>query len=158
MMKFCGVLGESLTPANAKLTIRLLFPLVSFSREVPMRHVTAGFLTIGLLVGFSATVVAQDADEPEAKYSIKDVMKQAHGAKLLNKVVAGDASKEEKDKLLDLYLSMLENKPPKGEQQEWIMTSGRLMWAAAAVAVGREGAEGMLKEASNCKACHSAHK
>jgi hypothetical protein len=85
-------------------------------------------------------------------------MKQAHSAKLLNKVVDGEASKQEKDQLLDLYLSMLENKPDKGEQQSWIMKSGRLMWAAAAVAVGREGAEGMLKEASNCKACHSIHK
>ena len=77
-------------------------------------------------------------------------MKQAHGEKLLNKVVDGNASKEEKDKLLDLYLCMLVNKPTKGEQQSWIMKSGRLMWAAAAVAVGREGAEAFLKEASNC--------
>ena len=123
-----------------------------------MQRVTGAFLALGLLVASTAFLFAQDSDEPKAKYTIKQVMKQAHSQKLLNKVVDGKASKEEKDKLLDLYLSMLENKPNKGEQQSWIMKSGRLMWGAAAVAVGREGAEGFLKEASNCKACHSVHK
>jgi hypothetical protein len=123
-----------------------------------MQRVTGTFLTLGLLVGGTAILFAQDSDEPKAKYTIKEVMKQAHGEKLLNKVVDGKASKGEKDKLLDLYLSMLENKPRKGEEQSWIMKSGRLMWAAAAVAVGRDEAEAFLKEASDCKACHSVHK
>lgn len=123
-----------------------------------MRHITLAALALGLLIGSTAILAAQDSDKPKAKYTVKEVMKKAHGEKLLNKVVDGKASKEEKDKLLDLYLSLLENQPPKGDQQDWIMKSGTLMWAAAAVAVGREGAEGMLKEASNCKACHSVHK
>jgi hypothetical protein len=85
-------------------------------------------------------------------------MKQAHGAKLLNKVVEGSATKEEKDQLLDLYISMLENEPTKGEMRDWVRQSGLLVLAAARVAVGCEGAVEQLKTASNCKACHDAHK
>ena len=108
---------------------------------------------VGMLRG------AQDDDgQKKPKHTIKEVMKQAHGKKLLNKVVGGSATKAEKDQLLDLYISILDNKPGKGEQQEWIMKSGRLTVAAARVAVGREGAEEELKEASNCKGCHAVFK
>ena len=77
---------------------------------------------------------------------------------LLNKVADGKASKEEKDKLLDLYISLVDNKPSKGETGAWIMAAGRLTVAAARVSVGREGAEAELKTASNCKACHQVFK
>ncbi len=104
-------------------------------------------------------VVGQESKQgPPAKHTIKEVMKQAHGEKLLNKVVDGSASKEEKDQLLDLYISLIDNKPPKGESGEWMMNSGRLILAAARVSVGRDGAVDELKAASNCKACHDVHK
>jgi hypothetical protein len=110
-----------------------------------------------LAIGMGAWVMAQDpAAKP--KHTIKEVMKEAHGQKLLNKVLDGAASKEEKDKLLDLYLSMLENQPSRGDQSGWIMRSGGLIVSTARVAVGREGALDELKTASNCKACHDAHK
>jgi hypothetical protein len=112
-----------------------------------------------LAVGVGSWLKAQESsDTKKPKYTISEVMKEAHGKKLLNKVVGGSASKEEKDKLLDLYISMVENRPGKGEQQAWLMKSGRLIVAAAAVAVGREGAETELKAASNCKSCHDVYK
>ena len=104
-------------------------------------------------------VMGQESKQgPPPKHTIKEVMKQAHGAKLLNKVVDGSASKEEKDQLLDLYISLIDNKPPKGEENQWIMNSGRAILAVARVVVGREGATEELKAATNCKACHDAHK
>ena len=88
-------------------------------------------------------VVGQESKQgPPAKHTIKEVMKKAHGEKLLNKVVDGSASKEEKDQLLDLYISLIDNKPPKGEPDKWMMNSGRLILAAARVSVGRDGAVG----------------
>jgi hypothetical protein len=119
------------------------------------------FPTVALFLGIvvASWVVAQESgDKAAPKHTIKEVMKQAHGSKLLNKVVEGNASKEEKDQLLDIYISMLDNDPPKGEKGAWVMSSGRLVVAAARVAVGRDGATDELKTAANCKACHEAHK
>ena len=76
----------------------------------------------------------------------------------LKKVLGGEASQEDKTKLLDLYISMLEGKPKKGDEGSWQRLSGAAALAAAKVAVGREGALDELKKASNCKACHSVHK
>ncbi|MCU0961753.1 MAG: hypothetical protein MUF48_16790 [Pirellulaceae bacterium] len=123
-----------------------------------MRRVLLPILALFLGMGVVSLLMGQDFVQETPKHTIKDVMKQAHGAKLLNKVVDGSASKEEKDQLLDLYISMIENKPPKGDSDEWLMKSGRLILASAKVAVGREKATDELKAASNCKACHDAHK
>ncbi len=103
-------------------------------------------------------VVLADHHEGKPKHTTKEVMKQAHKDGLLKKVVAGEASQEEKLLLLDLYVSLIENEPPKGSMDSWQALAGRSALAAAKVAVGREGATVELKEATNCKACHEVHK
>lgn len=124
-----------------------------------MRHVLLPIAALCLGVMVVPWLTGQESKPgPAPKHTISEVMKQAHGAKLLNKALDGQASKEEKDQLLDLYISMIDNKPPKGEPDQWTMKSGRAIVAAARVAVGREGAEAELKAATNCKACHDAHK
>lgn len=118
-------------------------------------------LALGALAAVVAGRLAQGDEkdaEPKPKHTIKEVMKLAHKDGLLKKVTDGGASKEDKDKLLDVYISMIENKPPKGELQAWQMKSGMAILAAAKVAVGREGAEAELKKATDCKGCHTDHK
>ena len=62
-------------------------------------------------------------DGPEN--SISDVMKAANTKKgLFPKVKAGTATDEEKLELLDLYIDMFENEPPKGDQGEWMQQAG----------------------------------
>ena len=124
-----------------------------------MRQVTFVFGALCLGFGIAAIVSAGgDDEEKKAKHTIKQVMKEAHKDKLLNKVVEGDASKEEKDNLLDLYISLLENKPKKGDEDSWHIKAGTLVVAAAKVSVGRDGAEMELKKAADCGACHKMHK
>ena len=98
------------------------------------------------------------AAEDGPKHTIAEVMKNAHKDKLLNKVLDGEATQEEKLALLDNYISLIEAAPPKGEMASWQELTGKLALAAGKVAVGREGAAEELKAASNCKACHDAHK
>ena len=124
-----------------------------------MRRVLLSTVALCLGIGVGPWLVGQESQQgPPPKHTIKEVMKQAHGAKLINKVLDGKASKEEKDQLLDLYISLIDNKPPKGEPDKWMVNSGRAILAAARVAVGREGALEELKTATNCKACHDTHK
>ena len=123
-----------------------------------MKKALLMMLAAGLVVGLAGFGTAADDKAPKAKYTVKQIMKQAHGKGLLKKVVSGKASDKDKLKLLDLYISLLENKPKKGSAASWAKLSGSLVYATARVAAGRDGSIGMLKKASSCGGCHKAHK
>jgi hypothetical protein len=60
--------------------------------------------SVGLLLSLGAFVglnFAEAADQP--KYTIKEVMKEAHKNGLYKKVAEGNAEKAEKEKLVALY-------------------------------------------------------
>lgn len=123
------------------------------------------FVSVGLALcvclGLTATLsVADDKDEEKKpKHTIKEVMKEQKKGGLLPKVISGEASDEEKKQLLDMYISMLEAKPPKGDMNSWQKLAGASALAAAKVVVGREGAIDELKKSGGaCAACHKAHK
>jgi hypothetical protein len=109
-------------------------------------------------------VYAQNPDKPTPKHAIKEVMQGAHmppeggGKSLRERVIAGDASDEEKTQLLDLYISLLENDPPRGDAEAFHKKAGAVALAAARIVVGREGAGQELARATNCAACHRDHK
>jgi hypothetical protein len=126
------------------------------------------YLTIGFLlaaVGVVHTFVQAGQDTPQAKpkHAIKEVMQGAHVApqgeqSLLLRVAAGNASPEEQQQLLDLYISLAENEPPRGELAAFQAKTRPIIIAAAKVVVGREGAGAELRKAVNCAACHREHK
>lgn len=123
------------------------------------KRLTALSICLAVVAGATLAPFARaDEEEAKPKHTIKDVMKEAMKGGLLKKVTGGDASAEEKNQLLDLFISMVENKPPKGEMESWHNLAGASALAAAKVVVGREGAVEELKAATNCKACHSEHK
>jgi uncharacterized protein YfiM (DUF2279 family) len=114
-------------------------------------------------IGMGAIAFAQDdakeADAKKPKYAIKDVMEKAMKGNSLNKkVLSGSASQEEKLELLDMFISLVENKPPKGDEASWQKFAGSAALAAAKVAVGREDGLAELKTATNCAKCHKEHK
>jgi hypothetical protein len=118
-----------------------------------------GYLIVGCIaLGIARTVVSQDAAAKKPKYTIKEVMKKAHVEKLRDKILDGSATHEQQHELLDLYISLLENEPPRGDAESWHNKAGQVVLAAAKVVVGREGAADELKAAVNCQACHAAHK
>ena len=114
-----------------------------------------------LLIAIQPSGMAQDKKDEEKtkpKHTIKEVMKKAHKDKLLNKVLDGSATDKQKIELMDLYVSMAEGKPPKGDKESWVKLAHGSVFAAAKVVAGREGAVAELKKATNCGACHKAHK
>jgi hypothetical protein len=101
------------------------------------------------------------AQETKAKHTIKEVMQAAHGregARLRQKVIDGQATAEEKVQLMDMYLSLAENAPPRGSAEDWHTKTDALLVAAVKVVAGREDGVAALRTASNCMACHSAHR
>jgi hypothetical protein len=106
----------------------------------------------------TALALSPITNNADPKHTVKQVMGEAHKSKLVNKVQEGQATKEEKEKLLGLYVSLYENKPPKGDQASWNEKTGALVVAGAKVVLGLDGATESLKSAANCGACHKAHK
>jgi hypothetical protein len=118
-----------------------------------MRKLVVAGLVLAL--GWVAMSVAQDA---KPKYTIKEVMKNAHKSKLNEKVAKGMAKEEEVKALIEYYEALAANKPPKGDEAAWKEKTAALLAAAKDVAAGKEGAGAALMKAYNCMACHSAHK
>ena len=117
------------------------------------------FAGVGLALLAGALAAPQPIDEGnKPPHTIKEVMKVALKGDLVKKVVAGDASDDEKKNLLDLLVSLADNEPTKGDMQSWNALTSKAVMAAAKVVVGREGASDELKAATNCKACHDVHK
>jgi len=111
-----------------------------------MKHLFVGVVAL-LSLAFLLNANAQ-----ESKYTNKEVMQKAMKGGLLNKVAGGNASDAEKQQLVDLFTSLHQNKPKKGDAENWKKMTDAL------VAAAKSGDGKALKTAANCKACHSEHK
>ena len=120
-------------------------------------RIVVGLVTVFGLTGLLGMAFAEEGEASAPPHTIKEVMKLAHKDGLLKKVLADDATQEEKLKLLDLYVSMYEGKPSKGETESWHRYAGASVLAAAKVAAGRDALP-ELKKATACAGCHKAHK
>ncbi len=119
--------------------------------------------TVLLLAAFAAGVSALraqtgDAAKGEEKKSIKEVMKLAHKDGLLKKITDGTAEPADKKELLALYVDMWDAEPPKGSPESWQKLTGGAIVAAAKVVLDQDGSVALLKERTNCAACHKEHK
>jgi hypothetical protein len=109
-------------------------------------------LAFGVL-GLGAYQAKEEKEKP--KYSIKEVMELAHSDDgLREKVIEGTANKGDKEKLLEAYVALSHNKPPKGDAGEWKKMTQACIMAARDSLAGKEGAVAELKKATNCKECH----
>jgi hypothetical protein len=121
-----------------------------------MRFVVAG--VCAALAMFVLAGTDQAGEKDKAKYTISEVMLQAHKGGLLNRVASGKGDKADAEKLLDYYLALGKNKPPEGDAKSWKKFTDGLVAAAKVAVKGDEDAGKRLKKASNCTACHKVHK
>lgn len=124
-----------------------------------MMRLVVALCAVGICVGGFALSTQGQEKKDEEKVTIKQVMQKAHKAGLLKDlVVKGDATDEQKAELLKLYKGLAANKPPKGDAESWKTKTKALVDAAQAAVDGKDNAVQLLTKASNCKACHDAHK
>jgi len=119
-----------------------------------VKYVTPAALVLGLVVGL-ALVRADDTP----KYSIKDVMKMAHkgDASLYKKVLSGDASKDDKAKLVELYTALAADHPKVNDDDDWKMRTQAMLAAAQDIQSGKDSTAA-LKKAAACGECHKNHR
>jgi len=115
-----------------------------------MKRMVAALVSMVAVGTLFANLRAADDDKP--KYTIKDVMKFHQKDKLHEKFQKGETTKEEKQKLLDGYESMLKVKPPAGDEKDWKTKVESL------VKTVKDDDKDGFKKAVNCMACHGAHK
>jgi hypothetical protein len=119
-----------------------------------------------LIAGFAATialvlVLGSDGagGEKEPKFKIKEVMKKAMAGGLCKKCASGQATAEEKKQLVEMFVALHDNAPPKGEKDSWAKVTKALVDAAKAVEAGTDEKAGKaLAMLVNCKACHGEFK
>lgn len=121
-------------------------------------------LLCGAVLSLALVAGGHSADEKKAEpKEIAKIMKEAHGGgkdSLRAKVVAAMGTEAEAKKLLGLYEDLGKNKPPMGELADWKKKTTTILAAAKKVAAkpDDEDAAKALGAATNCKACHDAHK
>jgi cytochrome c553 len=124
-----------------------------------LKHTVITSLT-AVLFSVIISVPSLQAADAQPKYTIKDVMKALHKGdeNIGKKVSRGQGTSEDFSKLLDYYSALPANKPPRGEQASWDAKTAAMVKAAKALKAGDAGAVESYKAATNCKACHTAHR
>jgi hypothetical protein len=114
-------------------------------------------LTGASFLASQSSALALDNSAQE-QYSIKDVMITAYKEKLAAKVIQGEATPAEKERLLRMYQALAETSPPRGNSVSWKRKTVALVEAAQAAVEGEAKAPILLKKTMECGACHSTHK
>ncbi len=117
-----------------------------------------------LMLAVTGSGAYQAAGEDPPKYTIAQVMQMAHKPpakgqpSLLITILQGKASRQDKEKLLDLYTALGQNKLPRGDAKSWKGKTEALVNAARSILAEEKGAGEKLKNATTCMACHDVHK
>jgi hypothetical protein len=96
-----------------------------------------------------------DKKDEKPKYTIKEVMKEAHKSGLFKKIQKGDADKADREKLAELYKALALSEPGKGDKEVWKKTTTAMLKIATDAIADPEAGK---KLKVDCGACHKAFK
>lgn len=109
-----------------------------------------------VLVGCSLVLAGSMSGLADGHEVLESTMKDL--TSIVARSTQGKATAEEKANLAAAVKKLADIKPPRGDEAAWKTKIAGLIAAADAVANDAPGANGMLKKAANCKACHKEHK
>ena len=118
-----------------------------------------GLAMLALLVSGGSSAFRADDDRGERGEGIERIMKRAFRGddSLVKRAAAGNVSKDEKQRLLDLMIALSQTRPPHGPMDSWKEKTAALVDAAKDLVDGVDGAGDRLSSAMACKACHRVH-
>lgn len=121
-------------------------------------HSSISFVVATAFCAVASTAFAGDKSNDHE--TIEMVMKKGMKGKnsLLTKVKSGKGSKEDLKKLHEMFVKLAATKPEKGDLAGWKAKTAALVKATDSLLKGNAKADGALKKAANCKACHNIHK
>jgi hypothetical protein len=122
---------------------------------------SCGVAVLSLMLVLGVNSAGEKDKKAEPKYTIKEVMKKAHDDEgLLEKVQEGKATAKEKKELVELYVALHDNTPPKGDKAKWAKVTQSLVDTAKAIDDGKDEKMAIktLTKLVNCKNCHGEFK
>ena len=117
-------------------------------------------ILVSVAVAVAAVVGGCSTYSSKPQYTTEQIMEQGFKGKEspAARVGRGEGTAADFKLLAELTASLPLNAPPKGDAASWKEKSTALAKAGKELAAGKAGALEAWKAASNCKACHSAHK
>jgi hypothetical protein len=110
-------------------------------------------VSVAILLGVTGA-----GEKGEPKYKIKEVMNEIMKSQLGPKVFKGEGTKEETKKVLDYFVELHKNNPPKGDKDAWAKVTQTLVDTAKKIEAGEEKGSVKLGKLINCGACHGMFK
>lgn len=119
------------------------------------------------ILGFGAALLAmaslgaaQQSKKKEPPATIKSIMEATHKGKdnLASEVRNGFAKDGDAAKLLEAYKVMAAMKPPVGDDKGWKTRTGAVISALQDMVDKKPGAVDRVHSATECAACHNAHR
>jgi hypothetical protein len=121
-----------------------------------MKAMFAGVVaTLSLVILLNANQAGQ---KEEPKYKIGEVMAKAMKGGLAKKVADGKATEAEKKQLVEYFVALHANTPPKGEKTAWEKVTKSLVEAAKSAEGGDEKAGKSIAKLITCANCHKEFK
>jgi hypothetical protein len=128
-----------------------------------LQRIAPAALILSVVVGLALV----RADDPP-KYTVKQVMDMANKdskdktvLSIYSKLMASTDADEQKKlgaQLVDLYTILGQNKPAKGDADDWTKRVTVIVADAKDVADGKDGSIAQLKKDNDCMGCHMAHR
>ena len=117
-----------------------------------------GILAAGILALLALGAVAQQGKKPAAP--IKDMMERTHKGRdnPASELRNGRGTPEDAKKLLAEYKAIAGFKPPLGDAKSWSSRTGAVITALTDLIDKKPGAVDRLNSATECRACHEAHR
>jgi len=122
---------------------------------------SCGVAMLALTLVLGVNSAGEKDKKAEPKYTIKQVMMKAHDDDgILSKVQEGTATAKEKKELVELYVALHDNAPPKGDKAKWAKVTQSLVDTAKDIDAGKDEQTAVktLSKLANWKACHSEFK
>jgi hypothetical protein len=125
-----------------------------------MRRNSLAFAAVALMIAAGAefSVAADETSISEIERRLHNPRRAEGRQGIFREVLREKGTKEEKQELLDLYKALAKTKPPRGSQENWQKATAALVAAAEEIVSGTAKDVENLRVASNCKACHDAHR
>ena len=117
----------------------------------------SGILAAGFLALWALGAVAQQGKKAPP---IKDMMERTHKGRdnIASEVRNGRGTPDDVKKLLDEYKAIAPLKPPVGNAASWKSRTGAVIAALTDLVEKKPGAVDRVNSATECRACHEAHR
>ena len=131
---------------------------INIFQEPAVRLFQIGFVLLAAVCPLASSRAAEERTIAQIEQRLHNPRRAEGRLGVFREVLRGKGTKEEKQELLDLYKALAKTKPPRGSQENWQKATSALVAAAEEIASGAAKDVEKLRAASNCKACHDAHK